>query len=161
MENTPDLKFLSIHKDIREHFGFLFKRGFRITAAVFIDHSAESWVVTLLNDDWFIKLYCEQGQVNLGFTNQQAVDDVGFLDLNDALEFMGKGVDEYYGTETKYMNEQDQVKTIAHLFRRYFNELITQFDDLNPTILGKAVTGSKHSKNGRLFMDNRPFSFQG
>jgi len=159
MENNPDLRFLDIHKDIREHFDFLFKRGFRITAAVFIDNSTENWVVTMLDDDWFVKIHCEQGHINLGVTNLKVIDEAGFLDLNATLALIGKGDDEIYNVKTKLMNEHEQVKNIAHLFKRHFNELITQFDDLIPTILDQGVIGSAHSINGRLSLDNRPFSF--
>jgi len=159
MENNPGQKFVDIHKAIREHFNFLFKRGFRITAVVFTDESSESWVVTMLNGDWFVKLYCDQGYVNLAFTNLQVVDEVGFQDLNDALEIMGNGNYDFYSAGTKHLNEQDQVKAIAHLFKRNFNELITQFDDLNPVILEQEVTSSTYSESGRLSMDNLPLLF--
>jgi len=159
MENNPDLKFISIHKAIREHFDFLFNRGFRITAVVFTDEGSESWVVTMLNGDWFIKLYCNQGYVNLAFTNLQVVDETGFLDLDDALEFMGNGNHGFYTDGTKYPNEHEQVKTIAHLFKRNFNELITQFDNLKPVILKQEATSPTYSENGRLSMDDLPFLF--
>ena len=156
MENNPGIKFLNIHKDIKEHFDFLFKQGFRIAAAVFVDNSTKNWVVTLLNDDWFVKLYCEYGHVDLGLTNLQVVDEAGFLDLSMLLESIEKDGGESYYTDEKYMNEQEQIKSIAQLFRRYFNELITQFDDLNPTVPNQGISYPAYNIYGQLSIGNCP-----
>ena len=159
MRNDPGLIFLNIHNNIKEHFSFLLKRGFHITSAMFLDNSAENWVVTMLDDDWFIKLRCDQGHVNLDFTNLQFVDEVGFLSFSNTLKLIGKGDDEFYSIRAKHMNEQEQVGSLAHLFKRYFNELITQFDDLDPAIPDPDLSNLAYNENGQLSIDNCPFSF--
>jgi len=159
MKNRPDLKFLNIHKSIRENFGYLFKRGFRIAAAIFIGNGTENWVVTMLADDWFIRVHCVQGKITLGFTTLQLIDEIGYLDLETILQFIGEGNDKLYAIKARSMNEQQQIKSIAQLLRRYFNELITQFDDLNPLTLDQIYPIQNNSINGQLSLDNCPFIF--
>ena len=155
MENRPDLIFLNIHKSIKENFDFLFERGFRITGAMFTGKGTENWVVTMLVDDWFIRVHSSRGRVTLGLTTLQLVNEIGFLDLGTMLQFIGEEDDKLYITKAETMNEQQQLKSIAQLFKRYFNELIIQFDNQ----IDQTYSTSINSVNGLISMYISPFYF--
>ena len=157
MKNQPDQKFLHIHRNIRKNFDFLFKRDFHITGFMFMDDNNEDWGVIMNADDLFIRIRCIQGRVDLGFTTMYLFDKIGLLDLESMLQFIGEGNDMFYAIKARSMNEQQQIKSIAQLLRRYFNELITQFDDLNPLTLDQIYPIQNNSIKGQLSKDNCPF----
>ena len=152
MDNRPDLRFNNIHKNIRIYFDFLLKRGFRIVSAMFVGKGSDSWLVTMLAGDQFIKIHCLQGKVNVGITTSQLVDRIGFLDLEILLEHMGKGEGMSQKTVTLPPDEQQQLEDMALLLREHFDEITTLFDSVNSNILNRVFSNA----NGQLSMDNCP-----
>ena len=122
-----------------------------------MDDNNEDWGVIMNADDLFIRIRCIQGRVDLGFTTMYLFDKIGLLDLESMLQFIGEGNDMFYAIKARSMNEQQQIKSIAQLLRRYFNELITQFDDLNPLTLDQIYPIQNNSIKGQLSKDNCPF----
>ena len=152
MDNRPDLRFNKIHENIRIHFDFLLKRGFRIVSAMFVGKGADSWLVTMSKGDQFIKIHCLQGKVNIGITSSQLGDKIGFLDLDILLEYLGKGGGISHQTLTIHPEEQQQLESMALLLREHLDEIITLFDGVNSNILNRVLSNA----NGQLSMDNCP-----
>lgn len=88
MENQSGLKFHETLKNVRLHFDFLFKRGFRIAAVLRVDQNQDNWQVTLTANDRLIEIYSEQGKVNLALGTMLLNNEVKYFDLEELTRFM-------------------------------------------------------------------------
>ena len=155
---TPDHKFRWIHEIIDAHFDLLLKRGFCIVSVMFTDQGMDDWQVMMLLDDCFVRLRCKRVMISLSLSTMQLLDQVGFLDLNILLQPVIKwdGFSKGYGTG--WEGEEQQIEAIARLFGKYYNDIFLQLDLLSALIPDRLFLISKPDRNGRLSLDNRPFS---
>jgi len=159
MINNSELKFRWIHETIEGHFDFLFEQGFDIASAMFTDRAAQSWQVMMFLEDRCVKLSCEGGTFSLGLSNLQICDQVGFLDLQILLQTTGNDASLHDATGAGYKNEEQQIKEISCLFRKYHDDIFNQFDKLCILFLRHFLSIGEFNQNGQLSMDNCPFLF--
>src|SRR5215216_3972128 len=85
MERRPDLKLQRILDNVRHHFDFLSRRGFRIVSVIFADPDYENWQIIMLADDCCIKSYSYMGKVKVALRTRQLCKEVGLFELADLI----------------------------------------------------------------------------
>ncbi len=113
MENQSGLKFHETLKNVRFHFDFLFKRGFRIAAVLRVDQNQDNWQVTLTTNDRLIEIYSEQGKVNLALGTMLLNNEVKYFDLEELTRFMPRGRGVFQRFDDLPVDEIQQIKQLA------------------------------------------------
>lgn len=138
MENRPDLKFRNLHEDIKRHFDFLFRRGYRIAAAIILDEDAENWEVTLIKKDRLIKIYNLTRGTKIAVSTLQLYDDIGYFDLSGMIHFVSKGRRLHRQADNNSPSEKRQLERLADLLRAHLDNIFAQLEAKerppNPTI---------------------------
>ena len=106
MNDQPELKFRKTLEDIRLHFGFLFKRGYRIGSVLFAGQTNDDWQVTLSEGNRLVHIYSEQGIVNLIMSTLRQADEVIAFDMkaSNNMEFFYT-FDEFPITESRQLQK--------------------------------------------------------
>jgi len=160
MTAYPDHKLCWIRETIINKFGFLLDQGFCIVSVMFTAQGTEDWQVVMLSRDCFIRVRCDRGRITLGFSKMELLHNrVGFFDFDIMLELSVKWDESRKVLGRKGKTEERQIDEKAGLLRKYSDELFQQFDVLSSFILDRLWLISEPNQNGRLSMDNRPFSF--
>lgn len=134
MKDQSDLKFRNTLEDIRLHFNFLFKRGFRIASILFTNQDNENWQITLTANNCLIDIYGEQGMINLALSMMQHHDSKLF-DLEYIAQFVGNGKGFSYKPDKFPTSEAQQLQKIAGFLESHFTEILAQVEKENlPTI---------------------------
>jgi hypothetical protein len=145
MKDQSDLKFRNTLEDIRLHFNFLFRRGFRIASILFTNQDNENWQVTLTANNCLIDIYGEQGVINIALSIMQHHDSKLF-DLEYLAQFIGNGREFSYKPDKFPVSEAQQFQKIARFLENHFTELLAQVEKENlpvPPLLKKAVAQKK------------------
>ncbi|RPJ28111.1 MAG: hypothetical protein EHM33_05610 [Chloroflexi bacterium] len=130
MESSPDLKFLRILENIRYHFDFLFRRGFHIVSVLFVDQNYENWQVSMMTDDYLIKIYSCMGKVNLALSTLQLYNDVGLFELNDLIYFINGNENFSDPPEEAPINETQSFQRIARLLEKYVDDILETIEKI-------------------------------
>jgi hypothetical protein len=148
MENT-DIKFRKTLEDIRLHFDFLFKRGFRIVSVLFAGQNNENWQVTLMASNRLVDIYSEQGLINLALGVIQQYNEAKFFDLQYLAQFVDSGRDFFHKPDILSINETQQLKKIAGFLEKHIVTILAQVEKENlPTLnrpLNKSITQQKRT----------------
>ena len=131
MKDQPELKFRRTLADIRLHYDFLFRRGFRIASVLFADQNNENWQVTLTANNFMINIYNERGVVNLALGTLQEHREVVFYDLQDMAQFINSGREFFYARGEFPINETQQFMNIAGFLEKHLNSLLAQVEKEN------------------------------
>jgi hypothetical protein len=126
MNDQPDLKFRKTLEDIRLHFGFLFKRGYRLSSVLFAGQTNDDWQVTLSEGNRLVHLYSEQGIVNLIMSTLLQANEVVYFDMEASsnLEF-------FYTLDEFPIAESQQLQKIARFLEKNLIALLAQAEKDN------------------------------
>jgi len=132
MKDQPEFKFRKTLEDIRLHYDFLFRRGFRIASILFADQNNENWQVTLTANNFLIDIHNERGVVNLALgTLQERHHEVVFYDLQDMAQFINNGREFFYERGEFPLDETQQFMNIAGFLEKHLNSLLAQVEKEN------------------------------
>jgi hypothetical protein len=157
MITRPDLKFGWIEETIRDHFDFLFNRGFSLTSTLFTDQGTESWQAVMLLNDCFIRIRCDHGKIDLSLSSSQLYDLAYFFDLNMLAQPFYKRHEPHDIPDTEWLNEEKQIREIAGLLREQYDDIFKRFKILESQVQDRSKLNSELNENGQLSMDNCPF----
>ena len=126
MNDQPDLKFRKTLEDIRLHFGFLFKRGYRIGSVLFAGQTNDDWQVTLSEGNRLVHIYSEQGIVNLIMSTLLQANEVVYFDMEASsnLEF-------FYTIDEFPITESQQLQKTARFLEKNLSALLAQAEKGN------------------------------
>ena len=126
MNDQPDLKFRKTLEDIRLHFGFLFKRGYRIGSVLFAGQTNDDWQVTLSEGNRLVHIYSEQGIVNLIMSTLLQANEVVYFDMEASsnLEF-------FYTIDEFPITESQQLQKTARFLEKNLIALLAQAEKDN------------------------------
>lgn len=126
MNDQPDLKFRKTLEDIRLHFGFLFKRGYRIGSVLFAGQTNDDWQVTLSEGNRLVHIYSEQGIVNLIMSTLLQANEVVYFDMEASsnLEF-------FYTIDEFPITESQQLQKTARFLEKNLIALLAQAEKGN------------------------------
>lgn len=141
MKDTSDLKFRNTLEDIRLHFNFLFRRGFRIASILFTNQNNENWQVTLTANNCLIDIYGEQGVINLALSIMQHHDSK-FFDLEYIAQFVGNGKGFSYKPDGFPVSEAQQFQKIARFLENHFVAILAQVEKENLPALNQPLQKS-------------------
>jgi len=129
MKDQPEFKFRRTLEDIRLHYDFLFRRGFRIASILFADQNNENWQVTLTANNFLINIYNERGVINLALgTLQERQHEVVFYDLQDISQFVNSGREFFYEWGEFPIDETQQFMNIAGFLEKHLSALLAQVE---------------------------------
>lgn len=117
MNSQPALKFNKILNDVRGHFSFLFRRGFRIISAIYVDDKNECLQVMLLSQDCLINILCDGSQMDLGLSTLDLYNTVGFFDIRQMITLI---------QDRQQVNPVQKFEKTAQLMERYMDEILLQ-----------------------------------
>lgn len=126
MNDQPELKFRKTLEDIRLHFGFLFKRGYRIGSVLFAGQTNDDWQVTLSEGNRLVHIYSEQGIVNLIMSTLLQANEVVYFDMEASsnLEF-------FYTIDEFPITESQQLQKTARFLEKNLIALLAQAEKGN------------------------------
>jgi hypothetical protein len=158
MESRPDLKLQRILDNVRHHFDFLSRRGFRIVSVIFADPDYENWQIIMLADDCLIKIYSYMGKVSVALSTRQLYNEVGLFELTDLIYLITGDESLSESSEESPINETQRFEEIAGLLEKYLDEVLREIGEI--PILPPSDNPSKTSLNepGQLSEDNCPGS---
>ena len=135
MDDQPELKFRKTLEDIRLHFDFLFKRGYRLVSVLFTDQNNADWQVTLSEGNRLVHIYSEQGIVNLIMSTLRQTNEIIFFDMNAA-----NNTDFFYTIDEFPITESQQLQKIARFLEANLAELLAQAEKSNPPSIKHPVS---------------------
>jgi hypothetical protein len=158
MERRPDLKLQRILDNVRHHFDFLSRRGFRIVSVIFADPDYENWQIIMLADDCFIKIYSYMGKVNVALSTRQLYNEVGLFELADLI-YLIKG-DESLSepSEESPISETQRFQEIACLLEKYMDEVLREIRKIPSLPPADNPSTTSLNEPGQLSEDNCPGS---
>ena len=121
MNDQPELKFRKTLEDIRLHFGFLFKRSYRIGSVLFAGQTNDDWQVTLSEGNRLVHIYSEQGIVNLIMSTLRQANEVISFDMKAA-----NNTEFFYTIDEFPITESQQLQKIARFLETNLTELLAQ-----------------------------------
>lgn len=157
MEVSPDLKFLEIHNNIKQHFNFLFGRGFHIVSAIFVDNRTGNWQVLMEAGTSLINIYCRQGKIQLALSALHLYDDLGFLDLYGMVQLVESECKDLHVPEEHPMDERQQFEKLASQLKRHIDGIFTFLEKSNPIPPKWSQSVPQSIETGDCPSDNRPF----
>jgi len=140
MNTQLALKFCNILKEVREQFSFLFRRGFRIVSAIFLDEQNEHLQVILLSHNCIINMRCDGNQMELGLSTSDLYDTVGFFDIRQLINLPD---------DKKQAHAVHSFERTVQLMEHHMDEILLRLTQLENC---KAA-----SENGQLLQGNCPF----
>ena len=135
MDDQPELKFRKTLEDIRLHFGFLFKRGYRLVSVLFTDQNNTDWQVTLSEGNRLVHIYSEQGIVNLIMSTLHQANESIFFDMNAA-----NNTDLFYTINELPITEAQQLQKIGRFLETNLTGLLAQAEKSNPPSIKHPVS---------------------
>ena len=117
-----------ILKDVRHYFGFLIKRGYKISDSEYLLEKMGNWGVDLESDKCKIQIYNDRGVINLAFMplNGDMKSGVSIRAmiyfLTDGKEFVGD-LEGHYLTWSK----KEQFERLEGLLRAYIDQVEPYF----------------------------------
>jgi len=94
MESKSTLNVRNAIANVKRHFDFLFRRGFRIASVLFVDPGNEQWLIVLTAENHLIQFVGHEDTVSLALSSQELYTEFGFIELHELiylLEREGKG----------------------------------------------------------------------
>lgn len=128
MEDQPDIKFRRILADIRTHLDFLFKRGFSIAAAMFIDRDNRNWQVLMTENDRLITILCAGGKVSLGLGTLQPDHEAEIIDLVTAIRLFDSTMRIFHDRGPDTPGETESLQKLAWVLENSFDDLFPQIE---------------------------------
>lgn len=135
MDDQPELKFRKTLEDIRLHFDFLFKRGYRLVSVLFTDQNNADWQVTLSEGNRLVHIYSEQGIVNLIMSTLRQANEIIFFDMNAA-----NNTDLFYTINELPITEAQQLQKIGRFLETNLTGLLAQAEKDNPPSIKHPVS---------------------
>lgn len=135
MDDQPELKFRKTLEDIRLHFDFLFKRGYRLVSVLFTDQNNTDWQVTLSEGNRLVHIYSEQGIVNLIMSTLRQANEIIFFDMNAA-----NNTDLFYTINELPITEAQQLQKIGRFLETNLTGLLAQAEKSNPPSIKHPVS---------------------
>jgi hypothetical protein len=135
MDDQPELKFRKTLEDIRLHFDFLFKRGYRLVSVLFTDQNNADWQVTLSEGNRLVHIYSEQGIVNLIMSTLRQANEIIFFDMNAA-----NNTDLFYTINELPITESQQLQKIGRFLETNLTGLLAQAEKSDPPSIKHPVS---------------------
>jgi hypothetical protein len=131
MKEKSDLKFRKTLEDIRLHFDFLFKRGFRIASVLFADKDNEKWQVTLMGKNCLVNIYGEPGIIDLALGTMSQPDELQLFDLQELAQTVEGGYEFSQYARNFSFDETQQFIKIANFLEKNFAVILQQVERKN------------------------------
>jgi len=147
MTNRPDQKLRRIHEHIRFYFDFLYRRGFQIVSAMFIDQNNESWQVILLAQECLVKIYSNKGDITLTVSTLQSESEINLRDLVNVLHQANGGNDFFYRIDESHASEMQRLKRSAGLLENYIDGILIQIQRNNLLTIHRLLSNQMLQQN--------------
>ena len=85
MESKSTLNVRNAIANVRRHFDFLFRRGFRIASVLFVDPGNEQWLIVLTAENHLIQFVGHEDTVSLALSSQELYTEFGFIELHELI----------------------------------------------------------------------------
>jgi len=142
MKEKSDLKFRKTLEDIRLHFDFLFKRGFRIASVLFADHDNEHWQVTLMGKNCLVNIYGEPGVIDLSLGTLPQHNDVKLFDLRELAQYIDGGRELSSQARKFSFDESQQFMKMGNFLEKNFPIIMAQIERQNLPALNHPINNS-------------------
>jgi len=142
MKEQSDLKFRKTLEDIRLHFDFLFKRGFRIASVLFADHDNEHWQVTLMGKNCLVNIYGEPGVIDLSLGTLPQHNDVQLFDLRELAQSINGGREFSSQVRKLAFDESQQFMKIGGFLEKHFAVIMAKVERENLPALNHPINNS-------------------
>lgn len=130
MESTSNNHAFQTLEKIKCHFDFLFRLGFRITSTLFVGARDEQWQITLTAGHYLIRLHGHEERIDLGLSNLELCDEVGFFELHDLIGLIEKRGNSSLIPDAPQAQESDDFTTMAGLLEKNVDEILLLMDTI-------------------------------
>lgn len=148
MKEQSDIKFRKTLEDIRLHFDFLFKRGFRIASVLFADQDNEKWQVTLLGKNCLVNIYGEPGVIDLSLGALPRHSNVKLFDLQELAQYIDGGREFTRHIQKLSFDESQQFMKLGGFLEKHFAAIMAQIEREN-------LPGLNHPLNNSITRQKR------
>ncbi len=131
MENISNSNRLQILERIEMHFDFLFRRGFRVTSALFVGARDEQWQIRLTAGHYLIQLQGHEERVSLALNNLELWDEASFLGLHELISLIEQQGNSSLLFDTPLLQGSDDFTTIAGLLEEHVDKILVLMDTIH------------------------------
>ncbi len=146
MKQRTGLNFHKTYENMMRYFDFLFKDGFRVISFMRGDREENNWQITLMKDEFMIRLYAAQGKVGLAFTTLSLYENNLIFGLEDLVPDTNSDLGLAVDPEGFSQDEELQFKQMSSLLEKYFDEIAAHLERNEQAILQKISTGDAPAK---------------
>lgn len=147
MKKQPDFEFQRVLETIRNHFDFLFQRGYEISSVLFTDPHNENWNVILVGDNCLIRIHFRDEKLHLSLCSMQLFSKIGMFDLHELVHWMEEE-NRIPARRKSLSDETEQFTTTAWLLEKHIDDILILFHKIH--------LGITFNKAGQLFTDSSP-----
>ena len=123
MESKSTLNVRNAIANVKSHFDFLFRRGFRIASVLFVDPGNEEWLVVLSGGNYLIQLVGHEDRVSLALSSQELCTEFGFIELHELIYLLEREGNSSHISMPLPTDEFREFTTMAELLETYMDDI--------------------------------------
>jgi len=123
MESKSTLNFGNAIANVKRHFDFLFRRGFRIASVLFVDPGNEQWLIVLTAENHLIQFVGHEDTVSLALSSQELYTEFGFIELHDLIYLLEREGKSSYIPKPAPVDEFREFTIMAELLETHLDDI--------------------------------------
>lgn len=138
MESKSTLNVHDAIANVRRHFDFLFRRGFRIASVLSVSPGNEQWLIVLTAGNSLIQFVGHEDRVSLALSSQELCAQFGFIELHELVHLLEREGNSSHIPSPFPPDEFREFATMAELLEIHIDDLWLLIDRIY-----RAVSKSK------------------
>jgi hypothetical protein len=134
MESKSTLNVHDAIANVRRHFDFLFRRGFRIASVLSVDPGNEQWLVVLTAGNYLIQFVGHEDRVSLALSSQELCTEFGFIELHELIYLLEREGNSSHIPKPFPLDEFREFTTMAELLETYMDDIWLLIDRINRVV---------------------------
>lgn len=123
MESKSTLNVRNAIANVRRHFDFLFRRGFRIASVLFVDPGNEQWLIVLTAENHLIQFVGHEDRVSLALSSQELYTEFGFIELHELIYLLEREGNSDHIPQPFPLDEFREFTTMAKLLETHMDDI--------------------------------------
>jgi len=123
MESKSTLNVRNAIANVRRHFDFLFRRGFRIASVLFVDPGNEQWLIVLTAENHLIQFVGHEDTVSLALSSQELYTEFGFIELHELIYLLEREGNSYHIPQPFPLDEFREFTIMAKLLETHMDDI--------------------------------------
>ena len=123
MESKSTLNVRNAIANVKRHFDFLFRRGFRIASVLFVDPGNEQWLIVLTAKNHLIQFVGHEDRVSLALSSQELYTEFGFIELHELIYLLEREGNSYHIPQPFPLDEFREFTIMAKLLETHMDDI--------------------------------------